>query len=149
MQNRIHELEVELTQQRAAWEFERRNLVRQVANLCAVLDTYCISLEEAGIESYPLGDDSTPGFGNCDGQWESPTQWSAPSGWEGAPSQGVQLSNCRCLWCLRLAAVYARNVHRIACLVLGHMRSCRDHVNMRGRGIGHMVRMPLNIVLEF
>eukprot|EP00747_Dinoflagellata_sp_TGD_P220274 gnl/TRDRNA2_/TRDRNA2_92269_c0_seq1.p1 gnl/TRDRNA2_/TRDRNA2_92269_c0~~gnl/TRDRNA2_/TRDRNA2_92269_c0_seq1.p1 ORF type:complete len:1200 (-),score=224.92 gnl/TRDRNA2_/TRDRNA2_92269_c0_seq1:171-3770(-) len=52
MQNRMNQLEIETAQVRASWEMERRNLVRQIGHYRAVLERYCIPLEEASNESY-------------------------------------------------------------------------------------------------
>lgn len=52
MQNRLTQLELETAQVRAAWETERRNLVRQIGSYRSVLERYCIPVEEASGASY-------------------------------------------------------------------------------------------------
>lgn len=48
MQQRMQQTEIETAQLRASWEVERRSLVRQIGHHRAVLERYCIPLDEVG-----------------------------------------------------------------------------------------------------
>lgn len=55
MQNSVNQLEVEIAQVQTSWEMERRQLMRQLSHYRAVLDRYCIPVEEAGPASISAG----------------------------------------------------------------------------------------------
>lgn len=48
LQQRMQQLEIETAQTRASWEVERRGLTRQISHYRAVLERYCIPVDEAG-----------------------------------------------------------------------------------------------------
>lgn len=75
MQQRMNQLEIETAQARASWEIERRNLVRQIGHYRAVLERYCIPLEESGAPSY-----------NMEDQYFSAFEPSVPSQWPSSAS---------------------------------------------------------------
>lgn len=93
IQNRMQQVEIETAQVRASWELERRNLVRQIGHYRAVLDRYCIPIEEAGSGAGMTGPDG-PGYYPA-------FEPSAPSSWYGstasaqtqAPGDGTGLQD--------------------------------------------------------
>lgn len=87
MQTRMNQLEVETAQIQASWENERSGLMRQIKHHRAVLERYCIPIEEAGNMSYSEGQDE----GN--GSYLSGFEPSAPSQW--ADAQGLSGAGCK------------------------------------------------------
>lgn len=75
MQNRMNQLEIEAAQQRASWEIERRSLVRQIGHYRAVLERYCIPLDEAGCEPSAAEEERTTYFPAFEPS--APSQWNA------------------------------------------------------------------------
>jgi len=78
MQNRVQQLEIETAQARASWEMDRRNFLRQIDHYRAVLERYCIPVEDIGSSGYVGHGDSSesyfPGF-----EPSAPSQWVRPS----------------------------------------------------------------------
>lgn len=94
-QNRISQLEIESAQMRASWEHERRTLVRQIGHYRAVLERYCIPLEEAGGATFA---DSSGGYFTALEPSASSSQWLGGGGGHGdgagagGPDGGVERS---------------------------------------------------------
>jgi len=81
MQNRMNQLEIETAQVRASWEIERRNLVRQIGHYRAVLERYCIPLEEAGGGGTGSSSNAYNTVDEGQGMYFSSFEPSAPSQW--------------------------------------------------------------------
>jgi hypothetical protein len=76
MQQRMNHLEIENAQVRASWEIERRGLVRQIGHYRAVLERYCIPVEEQGT-GYGMEDTQHAYFPVFEPS--APSQWSRNS----------------------------------------------------------------------
>mmetsp|Transcript_14448 Transcript_14448/g.31673 ORF Transcript_14448/g.31673 Transcript_14448/m.31673 type:complete len:1036 (-) Transcript_14448:79-3186(-) len=84
LQNRLNTLEVETAQVRASWEIERRNLVRQIGHYRAVLERYCIPVEEAGSATFAgMADEGQQ-------QYFQGVEPSAPSQWSSGNVSGTK-----------------------------------------------------------
>jgi len=82
MHNRMNQLEIETAQAKAIWEHERRNLVKQISHYRALLERYCIPLDEAGTSNangcaVDNGYGENGGSGNFYGGFDPtpPSQW--------------------------------------------------------------------------
>merc|ERR1719277_926332 len=62
MQTRLTQVEVETAQAEAAWESERKSLMRQIAQYRMVLERYCIPLDEAGPSNYDGGEGAAAAY---------------------------------------------------------------------------------------
>lgn len=69
MQTTVNQLEIEIAQVQTSWEMERRTLMRQISHYRAVLDRYCIPIEEAGPSSYEGQGDSYRYDPSAASQW--------------------------------------------------------------------------------
>mmetsp|Transcript_7266 Transcript_7266/g.11700 ORF Transcript_7266/g.11700 Transcript_7266/m.11700 type:complete len:934 (+) Transcript_7266:94-2895(+) len=80
LQQRMQQLEIETAQTRASFEVERRGLTRQISHYRAVLERYCIPVDEAGV-GYSLEDPQNHYF--------PVFEPSAPSQWDTGNASGA------------------------------------------------------------
>lgn len=96
MQTRMNQLEIETTQIKTSWEMERTNLMKQVKQHRAVLERYCIPLDEAGNSSYSEGQDEINGSYLSGFEASAASPWTdvstAGSGNQGLVSGGGKMS---------------------------------------------------------
>lgn len=89
MRSRMNQLEIETAQVKATWEMERRSLVRQISHYRAVLERYCIPVDEAGPSCMDQSYD-TPGVDELQdvgaGNYYPGFDPAPPSQWHDQPS---------------------------------------------------------------
>jgi len=82
MQNTVNQMEIEIAQVQTSWDMERRDLQRQIGLYRAVLERYCIPVEEAGSGCYDNSADGAYGYDQ-----------SMQSEWVGGDITGASLGN--------------------------------------------------------